>query len=540
MVNQYCKSFIHHLYNSNILITRQKKLYGRCMNGVLNRFQSQWSKPEGLKEVIKEKEAKDMAEIETSSRFFKYSSGDEDYVGDTKWKLELAWLTKALEPALQLCRWALPIGNEVRDNKPQYAARSVSEIISSIQKSKTVIEGWSLSDLTIGLYLIYLRQASLNPFEDVKGVKIKSVSIVQDLIYHIELAKGCYKDNAAILARTSMLRESNVLKFVKNSSVMRPGYYIGIDPRKKLVIFGIRGTHTVYDLITDIVTSSDGQVTFEGYSTHFGTAEAARWFLHHEIGTIRQCLEKYEGFRLRLVGHSLGAATASLLAIMLRKRSKKELGFSPDVVSAVGYATPPCVSKELAETCSDFVTTIVMQDDIVPRLSAASLARLRNEILETDWMSVVEKADWKSIVDLVTNAKLVMSSVQDVARKLADYAHFKSAKESSDVAIKTEPTSVPKKVTALQKEEGAYTMPEELFVPGTVYYLKRNIDDHTGSNDNRGQEYFSLWRRHPGEHFQKIILSSNLISDHRCDSHYFALRDVLKGLPMSHEEDLFR
>lgn len=115
---------------------------------------------------------------------------------------------------------------------------------------------------------------------------------------------------------------------------------------------------------------------------------------------------------------------------------------------------------------------------------------------------------------------------------------------NTDVTIKTEPTSVPRaetnEVTALQKEQGTYTVPEELFVPGTVYYLKRNIDDHTGSNDNRGQEYFSLWRRHPGEHFQKIILSSNLISDHRCDSHYFALRDVLKGLPMSYEEDLFR
>lgn len=43
---------------------------------------------------------------------------------------------------------------------------------------------------------------------------------------------------------------------------------------------------------------------------------------------------------------------------------------------------------------------------------------------------MVEKADWKSIVDLVTNAKLVVSSVQEVARKLADYAHFKSKKES--------------------------------------------------------------------------------------------------------------
>lgn len=46
---------------------------------------------------------------------------------------------------------------------------------------------------------------------------------------------------------------------------------------------------------------------------------------------------------------------------MLRKKSLEELGFSPEIVSAVGYATPPCVSRELAESCSDFVTTVVMQ-----------------------------------------------------------------------------------------------------------------------------------------------------------------------------------
>lgn len=75
---------------------------------------------------------------------------------------------------------------------------------------------------------------------------------------------------------------------------MRPGYYVGIDPRKKLVILGIRGTHTVYDLITDIVSSGSEEVTFEGYLTHFGTAEAARWFLNHEMGTIRRCLESHK------------------------------------------------------------------------------------------------------------------------------------------------------------------------------------------------------------------------------------------------------
>lgn len=39
----------------------------------------------------------------------KYTSDDDD-LGDGKWRLELAWLSKALEPALQLYRWALPTG----------------------------------------------------------------------------------------------------------------------------------------------------------------------------------------------------------------------------------------------------------------------------------------------------------------------------------------------------------------------------------------------------------------------------------------------
>lgn len=95
-----------------------------------------------------------------------------------------------------------------------------------------------------------------------------------------------------------MLRESNVYKFVKESSVLRPGYYIGVDKRKKLVILGIRGTHTVYDLITDIVSSSHEEIISQGFSSHFGTAEAARWFLNHELETIKNCLKQHEVLKL--------------------------------------------------------------------------------------------------------------------------------------------------------------------------------------------------------------------------------------------------
>ncbi|KAH6807160.1 alpha/beta-Hydrolases superfamily protein [Perilla frutescens var. frutescens] len=221
------------------------------------------------------------------------SSSDDELSGfNSKWKPEIAW-RKALEPALQLYKWAVPEGSDI-ENKRLPTDRTLAEIFSSLQRSKLGLQDWSLSDLTIGLYLIYLQQASTNAVEDVKGELISSESIVQDLIYNIELAKGAYKDSAAALARNSMLREKNVVKFVKNSSVLRPGYYIGIDKREKLVIFGIRGTHTVYDLITDMITTGHEEITFEGYSSHFGTAEAARWFLYHEIGTIRNCLEKHK------------------------------------------------------------------------------------------------------------------------------------------------------------------------------------------------------------------------------------------------------
>lgn len=103
------------------------------------------------------------------------------------------------------------------------------------------------------------------------------------------------------------------------------------------------------------------------------------------------------------------------------------------------------------------------------------------------------------------------------------------------------PTSMSASNTASlvkQHKDAAHREDEELLVPGTVYYLKRNTD--TRSNSDQAMEFFTLWKRHPGEHFQRIMLSSNIISDHKCDSHNYALRDVLKGIPSSSDEAIFR
>lgn len=56
--------------------------------------------------------------------------------------------------------------------------RSLAKILELLQRSKVDVQDWSLSDLTAGLYLIYLRQASSDKVEDVKGVQISSDNIV--------------------------------------------------------------------------------------------------------------------------------------------------------------------------------------------------------------------------------------------------------------------------------------------------------------------------------------------------------------------------
>lgn len=91
--------------------------------------------------------------------------------------------------------------------------------------------------------------------------------------------------------------------------------------------------------------------------------------------------------------------------------------------------------------------------------------------------------------------------------------------------------------SGLMKIEGTKpVVSEELYIPGTVYYLKRN----SGSQNNVGKDFFTLLKMQSGEHFPRIILSGNFITDHRCDSHNYALRDVLKGLPWYGEEGIFR
>ncbi|KAJ7543020.1 hypothetical protein O6H91_09G022400 [Diphasiastrum complanatum] len=444
-----------------------------------------------------------------------------------KWTQQLAWLSSILEPALSLYKRALPPDKGVGTA----STRSLVDIATSLHRSNYGMQHWSLGDVTIGLYLLSLRHASEMAVDAIDGEKISSAEMqVQNLLYHVEVAKGAYSKSAAAVARVSLLRESNILKFIDKASVMQPAYYIAVDHRQKLVVLCIRGTQSVHDLITDLASHGQEE-TFGKGNVHYGTAEAARWFLYNEVETLKRCLAQHVGYSLRLVGHSLGGATASLLAMMMRKNAKELLGISRDRISAVGVATPPCVSENLAVDSSDFITTLVLQDDVMPRMSAAALVHLRDEILLIDWTSILKGEDRKGLLDLVASTLQALSSVQDVARRYATYARISNSKEkesacadASDKGLSAQ--SLPKKQAVNPTEKL-----EQLFCPGLLFHVTGRPCPRLFDNGiTETREGCVLVKGHPGTRFGRIILSGTMFSDHKCDSYYYSLRDVLKGL----------
>jgi hypothetical protein len=103
--------------------------------------------------------------------------------------------------------------------------------------------------------------------------------------------------------------------------------------------------------------------------THEGMSVSAWWFVDNLGPKIaRQCKET--GFKCVVTGHSLGAGIACITTHLLRQHH---------VPNAVcwAFACPSCASEELCVEMEGYVTVIVSELDVVPRLSLASFETLR-------------------------------------------------------------------------------------------------------------------------------------------------------------------
>lgn len=194
---------------------------------------------------------------------------------------------------------------------------------------------------------------------------------------------GC---NLLAMLRESGLDEDDIEYAQFGVAVEQNPYCITVDHEWKSVVLTIRGTLSLEDAVTDLsirpasLSELGERCSFdgEGEYCHEGMLVSAEWVLRdlEKHGILDKLLLtsdcRYPGYKLYVAGHSLGGGCAAVLALMLRPKfpSLKCLCFEP----------PAVMSARVAE--QDFITSFVLDADIVPRLSYHSLEKLRSDMLD--------------------------------------------------------------------------------------------------------------------------------------------------------------
>lgn len=189
----------------------------------------------------------------------------------------------------------------------------------------------------------------------------------------------CYCNSSAVEKITG-LPDSDVLYASFSNSVHEPAFVITLDHAKKAIIIAIRGTRSFSDLITDIdgeEMSFPVETTALKLKCHRGALRSAL-FIHKKIcdlNILKIAFAENISYTLVLTGHSLGGSIAAILSLLLH----------PEYPSLQCYSYAPLAvfSANGVPRTLDFVFTIVVGDDMVPRLSVHSCKELMVQLYKS-------------------------------------------------------------------------------------------------------------------------------------------------------------
>lgn len=155
-----------------------------------------------------------------------------------------------------------------------------------------------------------------------------------------------------------------------------PPYFIYVDKERQEVSMYIRGLNLMHrEDYKVLLNNRRGEKPFDGGYVHFGMSEAAEWAVEKVAPDLKKLLMANPGYRLTIVGHSLGAGVASLLTLFLICDTKKLGGISSDLISCIAIAPPRVMSLDLALKYSLPITSVIYQDDFLPRVSTQAVKK---------------------------------------------------------------------------------------------------------------------------------------------------------------------
>ena len=200
--------------------------------------------------------------------------------------------------------------------------------------------------------------------------------------YHVQDDGLCQPNLAAIKAMLEVAEE-DIIMFDNRNTIEEVPFLLVADRSTKSLVISIRGTLSLHDMLTDLNAGktriSEETTDWEG---HQGMVRAARNVSRrlHRGGAgldLAGCLSEaqYEGYEVVVTGHSLGAGTATILAFLLREK------YPARAVRCYAFSPPGGLLSEAAARESEkFTVSLIVGDDVIPRLSLPNIKILSSEI----------------------------------------------------------------------------------------------------------------------------------------------------------------
>ncbi|CAE8598874.1 unnamed protein product [Polarella glacialis] len=236
------------------------------------------------------------------------------------------------------------------------------------------------------------------------------------------------------LASAQVTGSVKVLSFVEHSSeIFVPGYMVAVDYEVGCVVVALRGTSSARDALVDLVCEPT-ELELGGLRgfAHGGMLRAAQHLARPLAEAAHRGLEELTRSsapgddtvpprasppvarpRVVLCGHSLGAGVAALIAALWR-----DSGEMPCEVQCVAFACPQVLDASLSQALCNHTTSIVLGDDLVPRLSLSTVQDLREAFLRLN-----DPQAFHLPADLGTDALLALASQSSENRVRLAAAH---------------------------------------------------------------------------------------------------------------------
>ena len=287
------------------------------------------------------------------------------------------------------------------------------------------------------------------------------------------------------------------------SSPAEPGHYLAVRRNQKVksdnleVLLSVRGTKEIGDLLSDALLDAD---EYRGGKAHSGVKMSGQYLAKKHTPLLQQMLDlsKKKKIKLTIVGHSLGAGAGSIAAY--------EFNDNPNIeATAIGFGCPALISRDISEV--PFITTVVSDADVVPRMSGASVRNAVLDIMSYDWAGVAFRDVEELIRVIRQNFNLPISD--DFEKSVLAYM-----KKTLDTSIKP--------FVEMMKRDFGERLEPILIPPGKCIHFYRDGSGFSG-------------RHTPCSYFDSVEISRTMLDDHLTPQGYHRsmllfMRDVTNDI----------